>query len=312
MPTKYLFYMAMSNVAYYGFRKANLWFSVQGAAMAEQIAAMVVALPPWKDESFPYVFQNGVAPPPPFLSWESLDSKRQSRYNIAALSLVGPETPGGSTWWDEMILFVLLERSHIFVAAFKVQIRVEEHNGGHFIPLQHKWQKFFVSFFLNISFAEISSPTPFLYQRSPMRLSITPRPRIETYQTGPSLHAGLLMIGILLYEERGREPFLFSVFNPNSGSDSESDEHRSIYSSPILHLPPDTPYHEDTSITGIELEEPGISYVHPSMTSMKVADFIPGARGHQGVLAGQVQVMTKGLIFSIHEAYYYYFFRQPF
>ncbi|KAE9402537.1 hypothetical protein BT96DRAFT_879408 [Gymnopus androsaceus JB14] len=247
----------------------------QGAAMAEQIAAMLE-----RPYLFPMFCQNGVAPHPPLkfiacvsgflirgpkLSWEA-DSKSKAAIaapefgfalNTPVLYVVGRND-----------IVVPLERSHIFVQHSKFN-RVEEHNGGHFIPLQHKWQKFFVSFFLN-PFAEISSPTPSL-PTSTDEDFVTPRPRIETYQTGRALPRPVDDRNTL-YEEEEEEPFLFSVVY-DSGSDSESDEHRSIYSSPSSS-PPDTPYMRTPQLPVLELEEPGIS-MSSKYDLDEVADLFP-------------------------------------
>ncbi|KAE9402538.1 hypothetical protein BT96DRAFT_990991 [Gymnopus androsaceus JB14] len=216
----------------------------QGAAMAEQIAAMLE-----RPYLFPMFCQNGVAPHPPLkfiacvsgflirglkLSWEA-DSKSKAAIaapefgfalNTPVLYLVGRND-----------IVVPLERSHIFVQHSKFN-RVEEHNGGHFIPLQHKWQKFLVSFFLN-PFAEISSPTPSLPAFTDEDF-ITPRARMETYKTGRALPRAVDDQDTS-YEEKEENPHLFS----------ESDDHRSIYSSP-----PDTPYIETPQLLVMEVEEP--------------------------------------------------------
>jgi len=244
--------------------------------MAEQIAAMLE-----RPYLFPMFCQNGVAPHPPLkfiacvsgflirgpkLSWEA-DSKSKAAIaapefgfalNTPVLYVVGRND-----------IVVPLERSHIFVQHSKFN-RVEEHNGGHFIPLQHKWQNFFVSFFLN-PFTEISSPTPSL-PTSTDEDFVTPRPRIEMYQTGRALPRPVDDRDTSYEEEEEEEPFLFSVVY-DSGSDSESDEHRSIYSSPSSS-PPDTPYMRTPQLPVLELEEPGIA-MSSKYDLDEVADLFP-------------------------------------
>ncbi|KAJ4474349.1 serine hydrolase-domain-containing protein [Lentinula aciculospora] len=232
---------------------AILGFS-QGAAMAEQISAMLE-----RPHLFPMFCENGVAPHPPFkfiacvsgflirgpkLSWES-DSTRKTTIaapefgfaiNTPALYVVGRTD-----------VVVPPERSRIFVQHSRYH-RVEEHHGGHFIPMQSKWRQFFISFFLN-PFAEISSPTPSSLSPSsstpPENDLITLKPRAsDSYQTGQRL-----MGSTNEYEE---EQFFSVVY------DSESDHEHESHASSSLSSPPDTPFWLTPQLPVLELDEPSI------------------------------------------------------
>lgn len=165
-------------------------------------------------------------------------------------------------------IVVPMERSRIFVQHSRFN-RVEEHNGGefrsleqltwsrlnfcligHFIPMQQKWAKFFISFLSN-PFGNISSPTPPL----PTSTShsdedfITPLQRIETYQTGRSLPYPDDDRDIVV-EEQEEQSYIFSVvYDSGSDSESESDNHPS---------PPDTPYLRTPQLPVLELDDAGI------------------------------------------------------
>ncbi|KIK57431.1 hypothetical protein GYMLUDRAFT_247068 [Collybiopsis luxurians FD-317 M1] len=228
----------------------------QGAAMAEQIAAMLE-----RPYLFPMFCENGVAPHPPFkfvacvsgflirgpkLTWES--------YNVSRAAMGAPEfgfaknTPTLYVVGRNDIV-VPLERSHIF-AQHSLYKRVEEHHGGHFIPMQTKWRQFFISFFMD-PFSDIPSPTPASITTAATadddEALITTLPvRTEPYQIGQTLFcpAGH-RDDEPEYEER---PHFFSVVY-DSDSDSESDDHIS---------PPDTPFVRTPQLPVLELEEPGI------------------------------------------------------
>ncbi|KAJ3806623.1 serine hydrolase FSH, partial [Lentinula aff. lateritia] len=129
----------------------------QGAAMAEQIAAMLE-----RPHLFPIFCENGIAPHPtlyvefcaPTLNYSDSASKAA----IAAPEFGFATSTPALYVVGQTDIVVPPERSHIFVQHSKFH-RVEEHHGGHFIPLKSKWPQFFISFFLN-PFADISSPTP--------------------------------------------------------------------------------------------------------------------------------------------------------
>ncbi|KAF9017440.1 hypothetical protein BDZ89DRAFT_1140739 [Hymenopellis radicata] len=150
--------------------EAIMGFS-QGAAMAELLAAMLE-----RPDLYPLIADdNGAAVHPPM----------EYIVTVSGFLLRGP-----SAAWDGQpvspafpsselttpVLHVLgntdlvvpRERADIFMSLHKNK-RVEEHIGGHFVPRQTKWRKFFVNFFSN-PFAEIASPVLVTKERAPTRL----------------------------------------------------------------------------------------------------------------------------------------------
>ncbi|KAF5390999.1 hypothetical protein D9757_003972 [Collybiopsis confluens] len=264
---------------------AILGFS-QGAAMAEQIAAMLE-----RPYLFPMFCENGIAPHPPLkfiacvsgflirgpqLSWESSYSGSKALMGAVEFGFV-KNTPTLCVVGRNDIV-VPLERSHMF-ARHSLHKRVEEHHGGHFIPMQTKWRQFFISFFLN-PFAEIPSPSP-----PPMATTsaadddeiVTPLPvRAEPYQLGQALPS---VDGVQEeLEEEQHQPSMFAViYDFYSDSDSDSDSHIS---------PPDTPFLRTPQLPVLELDEPTI--VGSEM--MPKYDSIDGVAGH---FAGTVLAKSK-------------------
>ncbi|KAJ3871972.1 serine hydrolase-domain-containing protein [Lentinula edodes] len=251
----------------------------QGAAMAEQISAMLE-----RPHLFPIFCENGIAPHPtldfiacvsgflirgPKLSWESDSACKTAiaapefgfAINTPALYVVG-----------QTDIVVPPERSHIFVQHSKFH-RVEEHHGGHFIPLKSKWPQFFISFFLN-PFAEISSPTPSL---SSTQSSIAPTDD-DFGLAAPNTHASAYETGQtlprrpddLVHQENEfeEEQYLFSVVY-DSGSDLE------YLPLSALSSPPDTPFLRTPQLPVLELDEPSI-VVHSDKHDFDVvADLFP-------------------------------------
>ncbi|GAW04371.1 serine hydrolase-domain-containing protein [Lentinula edodes] len=252
----------------------------QGAAMAEQISAMLE-----RPHLFPIFCENGIAPHPtldfiacvsgflirgPKLSWESDSACKTAiaapefgfAINTPALYVVG-----------QTDIVVPPERSHIFVQHSKFH-RVEEHHGGHFIPLKSKWPQFFISFFLN-PFAEISSPTPSL-SSTPSSIAstddenfglATPSTHASAYETGQTLPR---RPDDLVHQENEfeEEQYLFSVVY-DTGSDLE------YLPLSALSSPPDTPFLRTPQLPVLELDEPSI-VVHSDKHDFDVvADLFP-------------------------------------
>ncbi|KAJ3763945.1 serine hydrolase-domain-containing protein [Lentinula raphanica] len=225
----------------------------QGGAMAEQISAMLE-----RPNLFPMFCENGIPPHPPLkfiacvsgflirgpkLSWESTDSSDKTvlaspefgfTMNTPALFVVGLND-----------IIVPPERSHLFVQHSKYH-RVEEHLGGHFIPMKTRWRQFFVSFFLN-PFAEIPSPTlsaPTFDDEEMDVIVSSPNPS-NSYQTGQTLHNP--------HHEQNQpeeDHYLFCVVY-DSSSDHELPS--SSFSSP-----PDTPFLRTPELPVLEIDEPSI------------------------------------------------------
>ncbi|KAJ3795442.1 serine hydrolase-domain-containing protein [Lentinula aff. detonsa] len=249
----------------------------QGAAMAEQIAAMLE-----RPHLFPLFCQNGIAPHPPLkfiasvsgflirgpkLSWESDSSSKTA---IAAPEFGFAMSTPALFVVGRTDVVVPPERSRIFVQHSKFN-RVEEHYGGHFIPTQSRWRQFFISFFLN-PFAEILSPTPSSLSVAPSddgENHVTlPAPRAHTsdsYQTGRTLPCpdGLLHQD----NEPEEEQYLFTVvYDPHSDHEFPP----SSFSSP-----PDTPFLQTPELPVLQLDEPSIVVQYDKYEFDAVADLFP-------------------------------------
>ncbi|KAJ3994035.1 serine hydrolase-domain-containing protein [Lentinula boryana] len=262
--------------AWFKINDALFGFS-QGAAMAEQIAAMLE-----RPHLFPLFCENGTAPHPPLkfiacvsgflirgpkLSWESDSSSKTA---IAAPEFGFATSTPALFVVGQTDVVVPPERSRIFVQHSKFN-RVEEHYGGHFIPIQSRWRQFFISFFLN-PFAEISSPTP-------SSVSVAPSDDEENYVTIPTRRAHTsdsYQTGRTLpcpdrplhqENEPEEEQYLFTVvYDPHS-------DHELPTSS--LSSPPDTPFLQTPELPVLELDEPSIVVQYDKYEFDAVADLFP-------------------------------------
>ncbi|KAJ3780944.1 serine hydrolase-domain-containing protein [Lentinula aff. detonsa] len=236
----------------------------QGAAMAEQIAAMLE-----RPHLFPLFCQNGIAPHPPLkfiasvsgflirgpkLSWESDSSSKTA---IAAPEFGFAMSTPALFVVGRTDVVVPPERSRIFVQHSKFN-RVEEHYGGHFIPTQSRWQ--------------ILSPTPSSLSVAPSddgENHVTlPGPRAHTsdsYQTGRTLPCP----DRLLHQdnEPEEEQYLFTVvYDPHSDHEFPP----SSFSSP-----PDTPFLQTPELPVLQLDEPSIVVQYDKYEFDAVADLFP-------------------------------------
>nr|GAT48770.1 predicted protein [Mycena chlorophos] len=114
----------------------------QGATVAGFLAALLE-----RPEAYPDFMVDGKAPHPPFKFCVAVSGFRMrgaigeavfaSNYRTPTLHVIGHND-----------VVVIEERSRTLIAVSD-NARVEEHDGGHFVPSKTNWRKFFAAYFLD-------------------------------------------------------------------------------------------------------------------------------------------------------------------
>lgn len=149
----------------------------QGAGMAAALAAMLE-----RPESYPTIMIDGKPPHPPLQFCVLVSGFKPVDKEIGQLFGVPLKTPSLHVLGRNDVI-VSLERGKTLVDVCE-NPRVEEHEGGHFVPSKASWRNFFKEYLLSydpeLGGKPVASPTPALDGDTPGNGTPAGTPRVGT------------------------------------------------------------------------------------------------------------------------------------